>query len=344
MHEPAVQLRRRGKELTRSRVRPSPAEGRRDATFVSIEIGGVRIGASVTGAPIEARIHERYDPFISDCREDGPPRDVTLDIEIDAERRPDGVHPRWVDNPRVEADGGLDAARFRGDGFEAEIDWRRGQGRAVLPDSLAHFDLVLRVALGVELLRRGRATLLHSAAVLRDRWAVAFCGPSGAGKSTVAGISRGLGLRVLADEMVVLSGTGSGTRILGTPFWNGEPASGPAAGIFLLRHAGEHRAERLEPARALPELLSAGGAPLDVPEIQEAFFRAIAALLRRVPAYRLSFRPEASLWDAIDRLPEFAFWRPRGAAAPARPAPAAARPLSPLLAAPARGEAGGSRS
>ena len=96
---------------------------------------------------------------------------------------------------------GLDRVELRGLGFEGFLDWGARRGECVVPAAQAHVDLFVRVALGVELLRRG-GTLLHAAAVVRDDFGVAFSGPSGAGKSTVAEISRAAGLTVLSDEMI----------------------------------------------------------------------------------------------------------------------------------------------
>ncbi len=300
-----------------------------------LDISGYRIAIAGADPSLTARLRERYGPFLepasADPAADPAPPAFTLGVRVDPARRVPGQHPEHVDNPAVAAEGTLDRVTLRGEGFEGELDWRAGAGQAVVPDSLTHVDLFVRVALGVGLLREG-GTLLHAAGVVRDRFGIAFSGPSGAGKSTAARLSQGAGLDVLADEMLVFRRAGFGARFHGTPFWNGAPASAPCGAILFLEQAGEHRVASLPPARALPRLLAAGGAPLDLPAVQEAFFAACGELLRRVPAYVLRFAKDAGFWDVLDRLPEFAYFRP---AAPRAPAAAGPRPL-PLTALPPR--------
>jgi hypothetical protein len=283
-----------------------------------IEIAGYRLRLSVSHDPLAGRLDERYGGFLDP---DGTrPAELDLHLAVDPSRRPDRYHPVHVDNPPTRTRGGLDRLELDGDGFEAAFDWERGRGEAVIPDSLAHLDLVVRVGLGVGLLREG-GLLLHAAGVLHQRFGLAFTGPSGAGKSTLAEICRAAGMPVLADEMVAYRPAGVGCRLAGTPFWRGRPAAAPAGGVFVLQQAPRHDVEWLAPARALPRLLEAGGCPVDTPAVQQAFFDACSGLLRRVPAYLLSFAPDAGFWRAIEARPEFAFFRPRPAPAPASDLP-----------------------
>lgn len=271
-----------------------------------IEIAGLRLALELPTASMTTRVLERYEGFLADLQESDA--DIELSFEIDA--KAPRFHPVWVENPAVRSRGDLMKAVIEGEAFEGEVDWSRGRGRARIPDSLSHVDLFVRIALGGRLLREGD-TLLHAAAVRRDGWGMVFCGPSGAGKSTIADLCRERGLDVLADEMVVVRHSGAGVRIHGTPFWKGGAGGLPAGAIFLLEQAPAAEAAPLAPDRALSEILAAGGAPLDLPPVQQAFFDAVGGVLRRVPAYRLRFAKHPGFWAAIDRLPEFAFFRPR---------------------------------
>lgn len=295
-------------------------------------IAGFRIVLALDHPSLAARAGERYAGFLA--TDDGPV-DLALRVSVDAARTPPGAHPVHVDNPAVQAEGDLDRAALLGTGFAGEFDWVRRAGRAVVPDALAYLDQFVRVGLGVGLLREG-ATLLHASGVLRDRFGIAFSGPSGAGKTTAARLSRAAGLTVLADEMLVFRRSGFGARFHGTPFWDGAAASGPCGALLLLEQAPAHAVAQLAPAQALPRLLAAGGAPLDLPSVHEAFFAACGEVLRRVPAYLLRFAPDAGFWNVLDRLPEFAFFRPpartHGSRRALTPAPA---PLTVLR--PARG-------
>ncbi len=58
-------------------------------------------------------------------------------------------------------------------------------------------------------LRRRGAMALHASAVAFGGWAVVFCGPAGSGKSTAAAACVVAGAELLADDLVVLSESGS---------------------------------------------------------------------------------------------------------------------------------------
>lgn len=274
-------------------------------------------------ARLHGRLAERYGPFLVAAAPDGTVPRFRLSLEVDDAADRPGLHPTFVANPPVQAAGSLDAVTLSGDGLRARLDWNAGEGRARVPDSMAHVDLSIRVALGVGLLREG-ATLLHASGVLRDRFGIAFSGASGAGKSTVAALCRAGGLTVLADEMLAFRRTGAGHRFHGTPFWRGTTASGPCGALLFLVQAERHAVRHLPPGEALPRLLAAGGAPLAIPAVQEAFFASCAEILRRVPAYELRFTRDAGFWDVLDRLPEFAFFRP-AVPTQGRPAPLTGR-------------------
>lgn len=291
---------------------------------LAIAIGDRVLEIVLSGSPGELPEHaaERYRGFLVCSGGKGTP--FHLAVRVDPHRRPPGWHPVHVANPPLSADGDLSRARVRGEGFEFHLDWEAGTGEGVIPDSLAHLDLLVRIALGGLLLRDG-STLLHAAAVILDGFAVAFSGPSGTGKSTIARLCREAGLPVLADEMIVALARPLALRFRGSPFWDGVDREGPAGGIFLLEHGPEPGVENLPADRALPRLLAAGGCPLDLPAFQEAFFGALAGLLRRCPAYRLVFRPDTSFLAEIRSRPEFAFFAPRPGVRPLPAHPGAHR-------------------
>ena len=298
----------------------------------SIEIAGLVLRVGFENDSMLARVEERYEGFLGDG---SPTMQLSIEIDADAPR----FHPVWVDNPPVEAEGDLGAAALRGEGLRALIDWDAGHAEARIPDSLAHLDLLVRVVLGGLLLREGD-TLLHAAAVRHDRFGLVFCGPSGAGKSTLARVSREAGEEILSDEMVAIRRSGQGVRVHGTPFWNGTPTSAPAGGLFLLEHAAQPRVQQADTARAMAEILQAGGAPLALDAVQQAFFAAVGSLLERIPVYRLAFAPDPGFWPVIDALPEFSFFRPRRPVTAPFPQATAPAPLgpSPLRPGPPRSE------
>ncbi len=294
-----------------------------------LTIGPTVVQLELPPGDLGTRLAARYGAFAAPTAADAPAFRLALRLHAEPPR------PDEVANPPLVPAGDLDRARLTGRDFSAELDWVDGRGRATLPDSVAHVDLLLRVVFGIAALRAG-GVLLHASAVVRDRFGIAFTGPSGAGKSTVARACREAGLDVLADEMIGYRTSGVGARFDGTPFWHGTPRSAPAGGLMFLVQAPRPAVRQVTPARALPRLLAAGGAPLDLPAVHDATFAASSALLRRVPAYELEFTPDASFWSVLDRLPEFAWFRPAAPAPEASPAPRPV-PLGTLPPRPARG-------
>jgi hypothetical protein len=285
---------------------------------LSFDIAGKPVAVRLpdAGRDLAARAAGRYREFLSPgvMRGEGGAEPFGMELDVSPGPLPEGAHPEWVDNPALEADGDLSRMGIRGDGFELELDWERRTGRGRIPDALSHLDLAVRVALGVELLREGD-TLLHAGAVVRDTWGLAFAGPSGAGKSTIVRLCRESGCRSLGDDLIAFRRHRLASRIHGSPFWQGENASAPGGGLFVLAQGDEPRVDWLHPSEAVAPVLAAGGAPVDLPEVQRAFFEAVSGIVRHVPAYRLTFRPDTSFWDAIDARPEFSFFRPGGARA-----------------------------
>jgi hypothetical protein len=177
-----------------------------------------------------------------------------------------------------------------------------------------------RAALGLALALRD-GFLLHAAALeIPGRGACLACGPSGYGKTT---LSRQLPPRaVLADDAVGVRGLG-GARGSGwdaeilaypTPFFGDyggpprglRPAGRPVRRLYLLsrpsartpRHAVEPVRRSEAAAAVLGQILMAGEAPA---EVRARLLDRAAALVERVPVFRLAFRPEPSIWDFLNQ-------------------------------------------
>jgi hypothetical protein len=178
----------------------------------------------------------------------------------------------------------------------AEVVYAAGQVH-----SLSSF---LRVVSSLALAPRG-GLLAHASSVVRDGRAYLFVGRSGAGKTTICRL-RGDG-RVLSDEISAVRRSGDGFCCWPTPFWGeleatGEPAeSAPLARVLFPEHAPSTRAISLTAARAAHRLLDSvvhfTRDPADVGALLESA-TAIASACR--PAV-LAFRPDRSLWDAVER-------------------------------------------
>lgn len=195
-------------------------------------------------------------------------------------------------------------------GYHGLID--ASVSRAVLDlvaPSADDVDYFLRGVLALLAFRQG-GLLIHAAGLLRAGRAFLFSGRSGAGKSTTTRVSLDLpGVAALSDDLVLLMPGPDGWLAQGTPFWNpetpqalrtGQTACGPLAGLFRLVQDKAVFARPLGPAEAVAGLLS------DLP-IVPVDARRVPALLSRLnnlvaatPVAELHFRPEPSLWSAVD--------------------------------------------
>lgn len=155
-----------------------------------------------------------------------------------------------------------------------------------------------------------QAAIVHACGV-DDRGAgYLFCGRSGAGKSTLAGFWSG-SARVLNDDRVLLRREAPGRyRIHGTP-WHGDhahthPGGAPLRAAFFLEHGADHRVGRLDAANARRRWLTTCWLPIwDRARGLPQTLALCGQLARELPAYRLVFRRDAGVCDAVrSALPE----------------------------------------
>ena len=103
--------------------------------------------------------------------------------------------------------------------------------------------------------------MLHCAGILAPSGVHLFIGQSGSGKSTAASLSRGRGM-VLNDDLIVLRPEQGRWIAYGTPFWNfetidrdGQTASAAVAGIYTLVKDPNVFLEPLSAAAAVAALI-----------------------------------------------------------------------------------------
>lgn len=200
--------------------------------------------------------------------------------------------------------------RVSAPGYEGSIaaDARSATLRLAVPDS-ADVDYFLRAVLALVAMERG-GLLVHGAGFLRHEQGVILLGPSGAGKSTSVRVSAGLAhTTALGDDLILLLPHERGWLAWGTPFWNpetpqalrtGQQRHGPLAGLFLLVQDAAVFVEPLSLAMAVAGLL--GTLPIVTLDRQRVpgLITRTQQLAAHVPAGRLHFRPDASLWRAVD--------------------------------------------
>lgn len=191
----------------------------------------------------------------------------------------------------------------RGD-FRAEWDPAAQRGwirQAPNPYSL---DSVLRIVHSLILAREG-GMLVHSSSAVRGDSAYLFAGVSGVGKTTISRLAPP-DVHVLTDEMSYLRKEDGRFHAYGTPFAGdlarpGENLRAPLAAIYLLKQGPENRIEDLGAADAVRGLMANILFFAHDPELVQAVFEAAIDLVARVPVRRLTFMPDARVWELIGK-------------------------------------------
>ena len=142
--------------------------------------------------------------------------------------------------------------------------------------------------------------MVHASGIADGRRGIVFAGPSGAGKSTMAGLWEGYdGVRVLNDDRIILRKKDGQWRAyprLGV----GEPRSGSSEGVpleavFLIHHASENAARRMNSSGGARSLLAHLSLPAYDAAATRATLQLLDDLLHQVPVYHLGFCPEEAI-------------------------------------------------
>lgn len=143
--------------------------------------------------------------------------------------------------------------------------------------------------------------MMHSSCVLTEGKVLLFSGMSGAGKTTLARLWREQGATLLNDERNMLVPR-QGPVHAGASPWHGEenqidPATGPLAAIFFLKQAPLNHLRPMPLTESLGRMMTTAFIPVYMPEGTARTLDACAAILEKVPAYELSFTPDARALD-----------------------------------------------
>lgn len=256
-----------------------------------VRVGGLCVGLRTTSAALAGILEQRFHGFLESEHE----ADYTFEVDV-VEPRPDAQDAEvrvWCEEGawRIE----------RGD-FRARLDprTRRGQVRqSVNPYAI---DTLLRIVHTISLAEEG-GFLLHAASIVRDGRAQVFTGVSGAGKTTLSRLAPP-GADVLTDEISYVRREAGGYVAYGTPFAGelarpGANVSAPIEAIYLLAKGPRNRVDDVDPASAaralLGNILFFAEDPALVRRVFDAALNAVAAL----PVRRLTFVPDASVWEAL---------------------------------------------
>jgi hypothetical protein len=238
-----------------------------------------------------ALLQERYSGFLGESDQ----AEIEFDIEIATAPFADREAP--VDVRYSQGRWSLTRGDFHAEWKpEARSGWIR---QTANPYSI---DAVLRIVHTLVLAKQG-GFLMHSASAIRNGKAFLFAGVSGAGKTTISRLAPP-DATLLTDEISYVRKQDAGYVAFGTPFTGelaklGENVSAPLEALYLLAQGPENRIDPIEPAEAARGLLANVLFFAEDEELVQSIFHSAFEFVSRVPVSRLTFVPDARVWDLI---------------------------------------------
>ncbi len=262
-----------------------------DRLSLVIEIGGMPVRVHTTDPGFLTLLQDRYAGFVSNAEH----AEIDFDVDLtppnsaapDAPVRVTQRQGRWT----------LERGDFRA---EWEPASRRGSIRQTA--NPYGIDAVLRIVHTLVLARQG-GFLMHSASAIRNGKAFLFAGVSEAGKTTISRLAPP-DATLLTDEISYVRKQGTGYVAFGTPFTGelaklGENVSAPIAALYLLAKGQENRIDPVPPAEAARSFLANVLFFAEDEELVQSVFRSAFDFVSRVPVSRLTFVPDARVWELI---------------------------------------------
>lgn len=254
-----------------------------------VEIGSIPVSLSTDSEGFRDLLCQRYSGFLSSSR---------TEYELDFELTEKGAVSD--DDVRVRREGN-EWRIERGD-FCAQWDPDSGRGRVKQTSNPYSLDSVLRILHSLILAARG-GFLLHAASAICEGRAFLFSGVSGAGKTTMTRLAPP-GICLLTDEISYVRPGADGYSAYGTPFAGelakaGENCAAPISALFLLEKGPENRIDEISPAEAIRRLMRNILFFADDRELLENLLATACDFVGRVPIRRLTFYPDARVWDTI---------------------------------------------
>ena len=261
-------------------------------TMTPVTVGGMTVRIVTGSVEFEEMARQRYAGFVRDTS--GPAAEIEVEVIECTGLDPD-------QDLEVTREGG-EWRLVRGD-FVATWNPARRTGTVRQNLNPYSLDSVLRVIHSLDVVEAG-GFLLHSASAIRNGRAWLFSGKSGAGKTTISRLAPP-DASLLTDEISYVRPGGDGVwRAHGTPFYGelarpGENLSAPLEMACYLDKGPENRLDPLRPVEGARRILE-----------NALFFAKDRALISRilknacafgaaVPASRLTFRPDRSVWELI---------------------------------------------
>jgi hypothetical protein len=261
-----------------------------------IKIGGIPVRVNTTDPGFLAMLQDRYAGFVASSEY----AEIEFDVDLSPRHGPDPdadvsvtqQHGRW---------------RFERGDFRAEWEPSSRTGWIRQTANPYSIDAVLRIVHTLVLARQG-GFLLHSASAIRNGKAFLFAGVSEAGKTTISRLAPP-DATLLTDEISYVRRKDArkqdaGYVAYGTPFTGelaklGENVSAPIAALYLLAKGKENRIDPIPPAEAARSLLANLLFFAEDEELVQSAFHSAFEFVSRVPVSRLTFVPDARVWELI---------------------------------------------
>ena len=272
-----------------------------------IEIGGLGVGIHASDPAFLQLLERRYAGFVtSTSRSSSPAKTrsararIDLDINIVDSRGVADTSPVLSEDVQVRCVDGrwlID----RGD-FRVEWDPSSARGRVRQTVNPYSIDSALRILHSLVLAREG-GFLVRAASAIRGGRAFLFAGVSGAGKTTIARLAPP-DVTLLTDEISYVRRLGNRYEAFGTPFTGelarpGENHRAPLAAVYLLAQGKANKIETVgaaEASRALLQHILFFARDCELPKL---VFQAACDLVCNMPVRRLTFVPDARVWELI---------------------------------------------
>jgi hypothetical protein len=271
---------------------------------VVIEIGDMPVRVNTTDPVFLDILQNRYSGFLTESDRAEPRAEIEFDVDI--------TPPFRVPDADVSVTHHLGHWSLEAGDFHAEWNPASRTGRIRQTANPYSIDAVLRIVHTLVLARQG-GFLLHSASAIRNGKAFLFAGVSGAGKTTISRLAPP-DATLLTDEISYVRRNDdrrsddrkrdAGYTAFGTPFTGelaklGENVSAPVAALYLLAQGPENRIDPVTPAEAARSLLANVLFFAEDEELVQSTFHSAFEFVSRVPVSRLTFVPDARVWELI---------------------------------------------
>ncbi len=262
-----------------------------DRFNVVIEIGGIAARVTATDLAFLHMLENRYAGFISSRT------DADFDFQVD-------LGEPGIADPDADVSVNYHSGCWsfeRGD-FRAEWEPATRTGRIRQTPNPYSMDAVLRILHSLLLAKQG-GFLLHAASAIRNGRAFLFAGVSGAGKTTMARLAPP-DAALLTDEISYVTKQDGGYFAVGTPFFGelaraGENLRAPIECLYLLAKGPENKIEPIAGAEAVGALLGNILFFARDPRFVKLVFDAALDFVSHLPVRRLTFVPNARVWELI---------------------------------------------